>query len=241
MASPNRTSSRARSGATTDGGIGFLNGVLGGLTGLPGFIITVWCQMRGWSKDEQRAVFQPVILTGMMMIAISLSVAGAITTDTLKLYMLGLPALLAGLWLGFKCYGKLDDSTFRKIVLLLLLCSGLALIAAQAIDADALRVGHVRADIACFSRPPLPAYALDRAGRTVGDAASEPGTAMDGHRHGLCIEVRDKGRIFRDWFSARKGKCGPAGISRAIHLDGAIVAGRHRRMGRRSCRARLDR
>jgi uncharacterized protein len=118
-------------GAATDGGIGFLNGVLGGLTGLPGFVITVWCQMRGWTKDEQRAIFQPVILTGMMMIAISLSIAGAITIDTLKLYALGLPALLAGLWLGFRCYGKLDDATFRKLVLLPLLCSGLGLIAAQ--------------------------------------------------------------------------------------------------------------
>jgi len=118
-------------GATTDGSVGFLNGVLGGLTGLPGFIITVWCQMRGWTKDEQRAVFQPVILTGMMMIAISLSLAGAITMDTLTLYVLGLPALLAGLWLGFKCYGKLDDATFRKVILVLLLCAGLALIAAQ--------------------------------------------------------------------------------------------------------------
>jgi hypothetical protein len=87
--------------------------------------------MRGWTKDEQRAVFQPVILTGMMMIAASLSVAGAITVDTLKLYALGLPALLAGLWLGFKCYGKLDEATFRKVVLVLLLCSGTALVAAQ--------------------------------------------------------------------------------------------------------------
>jgi uncharacterized protein len=120
-----------RVGTTADGSIGFLNGVLGGLTGLPGFIITVWCQMRGWTKDEQRAVFQPVILTGMMMIAISLGLAGAITLETLRLYALGLPAVLAGLWLGFKCYGKLDDVMFRKLVLVLLLCSGLALIAAQ--------------------------------------------------------------------------------------------------------------
>ena len=118
-------------GAATDGSVGFLNGVLGGVTGLPGFIITVWCQMRGWTKDEQRVVFQPVILTGMMMIAISLSFAGAITTDTLRLYVLGLPALLAGLWLGLKCYGKLDDATFRKVILVLLLWAGLALIAAQ--------------------------------------------------------------------------------------------------------------
>jgi uncharacterized protein len=120
-----------KAGTATDGSIGFLNGVLGGLTGLPGFIITVWCQMRGWTKDQQRAVFQPVILTGMMVIALTLSAAGAIDMDTLKLYVLGLPALLAGLWLGFKCYGKLDDATFRKLVLVLLLCAGLALIAAQ--------------------------------------------------------------------------------------------------------------
>jgi uncharacterized protein len=118
-------------GAAADGSIGFVNGLLGGLTGLPGFIITIWCQMRGWTKDEQRAVFQPVILAAMVVIAISLSVTGAITKDTLQLYMLGLPVLLAGLWLGFKFYGKLDDATFRKVVLLLLLCSGLALIAAQ--------------------------------------------------------------------------------------------------------------
>ncbi len=121
-----------KAGAGADGVVGFLNGVLGGLTGLPGFIITVWCQMRGWTKDQQRAVFQPVILAAMAVIALTLGAAGAITTDTLKLYALGLPALLAGLWLGFRCYGKLDDATFRKIVLLLLLCSGLALIAAQA-------------------------------------------------------------------------------------------------------------
>src|ERR1043166_4440313 len=118
-------------GVAVDGSIGFLNGVLGGLTGLPGFIITVWSQMRGWSKDEQRAVFQPVILAGMTMTAASLSVAGAVAPDTLKLYVVGLPAMLAGLWLGFRWYGKIDDATFRKVVLILLRCSRLALIAAQ--------------------------------------------------------------------------------------------------------------
>ena len=91
-----------RVGAMADGGVGFLNGVLGGLTGLPGFIITVWCQMRGWTKDVQRAVFQPVMLAGMVAIAISLSVTGAITADRSNCMCSALPALLAGLWLGFK-------------------------------------------------------------------------------------------------------------------------------------------
>jgi len=115
-----------------DGSIGLVNGLLCGLTGLPGFIITVWSQMRGWTKDVQRAVFQPVMLAASAATAMSLSVTGVVTADIAKLYLLGLPALLAGLWFGFKLYGKLDDVAFRKLVLLLLLGSGIALIVAQA-------------------------------------------------------------------------------------------------------------
>jgi uncharacterized protein len=113
---------------SADAGIGFANGVLAGLTGLPGFIITIWCQMRGWTKDVQRAVFQPVMLAAIVVNVISLGIAGAITADTLQLYLLGLPAMVAGLWAGFKLYGKLDDAAFRKVILVLLLISGLGLI-----------------------------------------------------------------------------------------------------------------
>jgi uncharacterized membrane protein YfcA len=114
-----------------DGGIGFANGVLCGLTGLPGFIITVWCQMRGWTKDAQRAVFQPVMLAAIVMTVISLTAAGAVTAEIVRLYLFGLPAMLGGLWLGFRLYGKLDDAAFRKVVLILLLAAGLALTTAH--------------------------------------------------------------------------------------------------------------
>jgi len=115
-------------GIPADAGIGFLNGLFAGLTGLPGFVVTIWCQLRGWSKDVQRTVFQPVMLAAIVVSAISLSIAGAVTAETIKLYLLGLPALLAGLWIGFRLYGKLDDAAFRKVILLLLLAAGLALI-----------------------------------------------------------------------------------------------------------------
>ena len=118
-------------GAPADGGIGFVNGVLCGLTGLPGLIITIWCQLRGWTKDVQRAIFQPVMLGAIVVTAISVSVTGVITADIVRLYVLGLPALLAGLWTGFKLYGKLDDATFRKVILVMLFFSGVALIVAQ--------------------------------------------------------------------------------------------------------------
>jgi uncharacterized membrane protein YfcA len=115
--------------ALTDVGIGFFNGLLGGLTGLTGIIVTVWSQLRGWPKDVQRTVFQPVNLTAVAMSAVSLSAAGAVTAETTKLYIAGLPVMLAGMWTGLKLYGKLDESAFRKVLLLLLLVSGLTLVA----------------------------------------------------------------------------------------------------------------
>jgi uncharacterized membrane protein YfcA len=117
-----------QSGLPADLGIGVLNGLVGGLTGLAGIVVVIWCQLRGWPKDVQRNVFQPVLFATMVMTIVALGIAGAVTAETVKLYLLGLPLLLAGLWSGFKLYGKLDDAAFRKIILLLLLVSGLSLI-----------------------------------------------------------------------------------------------------------------
>lgn len=111
-----------------DFGVGILNGVLGGLTGLAGPIITIWCQLRGWPKDGQRAIFQPVILAAFAMTAISLALAGTVTRHLVTVYLLGLPALGAGVLVGLKLYGHLDDNAFRKVILWLLLLSGLVLL-----------------------------------------------------------------------------------------------------------------
>jgi len=62
------------------------------------------------------------------MSAASLIVAGAGDRQTGTLYLLGLPMLFAGMWCGFKLYGRLDDRAFRKVILILLLVSGLSLI-----------------------------------------------------------------------------------------------------------------
>jgi uncharacterized membrane protein YfcA len=114
-------------GAVADAGIGFLNGVLGGITGLAGILVTVWCGLRGWPKDVQRTVFQPVAVATFLMSALWIGAKGAIAPDTIKLFLIGLPALLAGTWLGLKLFGRLDEAGFRKVVLALLLISGAVL------------------------------------------------------------------------------------------------------------------
>jgi uncharacterized membrane protein YfcA len=108
--------------------LGFFNGLLGGMTGLSGVLVTIWCSMRGWSKDQQRAVYQPVLFVSAVVTGATMVAGGAITLKVTRLFLFGLPVLLIGLWLGFKLYHRVDDATFRKIVLTLLLLSGIALI-----------------------------------------------------------------------------------------------------------------
>src|SRR3954452_18125775 len=83
-------------GAPVDAGIGFLNGMLGGATGLAGIVVTIWCGLCGWPKGQQRTVFQPVGVAVFAMSAALLGARGAIDADTLRLFAIGLPILLAG-------------------------------------------------------------------------------------------------------------------------------------------------
>lgn len=69
-----------------------------------------------------------MILAAFAITAVSLTINGTVTTDLLRIYLYGLPALGAGLWVGLKLYGHLNELTFRKVVLVLLMVSGLVLL-----------------------------------------------------------------------------------------------------------------
>jgi uncharacterized membrane protein YfcA len=118
----------AGGGRALDGGVGVLSGALGGATGLSGILPTVWCGLRGWPKDVQRAVFQPVAVAIHLMTVAWLGGAGTVGTRSLSLSVMALPAAVAGTWLGLKLYGRLDEVGFRRVVLGLLLVSGTVLL-----------------------------------------------------------------------------------------------------------------
>jgi uncharacterized protein len=88
----------------------------------------IWSSLRGWSRDEQRAAFQPTGVATFFITLIGLGGIGAINTASLQLFAIGLPALAIGTWAGWKLYGKLDERKFRVAVLVLLLLSGVALV-----------------------------------------------------------------------------------------------------------------
>jgi uncharacterized membrane protein YfcA len=117
-------------GRLADAAAGFAGGVLGGIGGVSGAIPTLWCTLRGMPKDTQRAVIQNFNL-GMLGVTLASYIGtGVITTATLPMLAVVLPAMLIPTLLGARLYIGISEAAFRRIVLGLLTASGVAMLAA---------------------------------------------------------------------------------------------------------------
>jgi uncharacterized membrane protein YfcA len=114
-------------GHAADIAVGFVGGIMGGLGGYSGVLPAIWTQLRGWSKSEARAFYQPFIVT---MHVATIAALGAVAIDRagLILFILALPALAIGTWIGWNLYGRLDEKRFRQALAVMLLLSGAMLI-----------------------------------------------------------------------------------------------------------------
>jgi uncharacterized protein len=119
----------AAGGRAADGAIGLAGGIMGGLTGLTGVLPTIWCDLRGWPKDAQRGIYQSYILVIQALVVVWLMASGDIGSGELKLFLTGLPALALGAVIGFRLYDRVNALQFRRVLLVLLLISGAALLA----------------------------------------------------------------------------------------------------------------
>ena len=108
--------------------IGFGGGLVGGLTAMPGAIPTIWCDMRGMPKSDQRGLVQPFIaimqVLALMLLLGKQSLSSRIVVDL----AISLPALFAGSMLGMLAFRRINETAFRKIILVLLLLSGGSLV-----------------------------------------------------------------------------------------------------------------
>ena len=118
-------------GKAADGMIGFGGGALGGLAGLSGPLPTIWCGLRGWSADAQRAVYQPFNLIILAIVLCTYITQGAMTGEIWELIFMCTPATILGTFLGIRTYGRVNERQFRVLVLWLLLVSGMVLTASN--------------------------------------------------------------------------------------------------------------
>jgi uncharacterized membrane protein YfcA len=108
--------------------VGFGGGLIGGLTAMPGALPTIWCDMHGVPKNQQRGLVQPFI-AAMQLFALALMlIHHDLSSGVLANLLLSVPALVAGSVLGIFAFRNVSEQIFRRIILIVLLASGLMLI-----------------------------------------------------------------------------------------------------------------
>ena len=115
-------------GGSLDAFVGLIGGVLGGLGGMSGSVPAMWTQLRGWKRDLRRATMQ-VYNIAMQVTALTVySRTGALDATTLKLFAVVAPAMLLPSYFGTRLYGRFSEKTFARVIFVLLLASGAALL-----------------------------------------------------------------------------------------------------------------
>jgi len=106
-------------------------GTMGGASALSGPPITLWCAMRHWDKDDQRATYQTFfIATHLLTLAIYLA-SGLLTLHSVSLFGLVGPPILLSSWIGSRWYRGMSGAKFTRTLFLVLLFSGLTLVTAS--------------------------------------------------------------------------------------------------------------
>ena len=97
-------------------------------TAMPGALPTIWCDMHGVPKNQQRGLVQPFI-AAMQIFALVLMLSHSSLSSKLVVdFVVSLPALAAGTLLGIAMFRSVNELAFRRFILLILLFSGLSLV-----------------------------------------------------------------------------------------------------------------
>lgn len=116
-----------------DRSIGFVGGILGAIAGLSGAFPTMWLSMRDWAKEKTRAVLQPYNISILGISAIALAFDGAYDRATLVTVLVALPVTMIAAQIGIATFNRLSDDQFRRLLIAMLLLSGIVLFVKEAV------------------------------------------------------------------------------------------------------------
>jgi len=108
--------------------IGFLGGLLGALAGLSGALPTVWLSLRSWPKAKTRAILQPFNVIVLTLSATLLALKGAYDASVLLALAMAAPVALVSAQVGIMVFRRINDADFRRLLIFLMLASGLVLL-----------------------------------------------------------------------------------------------------------------
>jgi len=129
MLATSRLPKVTKGGKPADAGVGLLGGVMAPLSGFSGLAPALWATLRGYNKDEHRAVLQNFNLA-VLSATLALNVrSGRIKADMWpQMAVVAGSMILPALW-GSKIYVGMSAGAFRKVVLWLLVLAGAVMLA----------------------------------------------------------------------------------------------------------------
>lgn len=95
---------------------GFLAGVLGAAYNTSGVVITIYATLRDWPPDRFRSTLQSYFVFTGLFILTSHGLVGLWTPDVLRLYVISLPLILVGIFLGGKLNRFIPQGQFDGYV-----------------------------------------------------------------------------------------------------------------------------
>jgi uncharacterized membrane protein YfcA len=107
---------------------GFIGGCLAGAYNTPGPMFVFYGTLRGWQKEEFRAILQVLFLLTGTLTVVSHWLANHLTPMVSLWYLITAPALLVGVWVGSWIDRKVNRERFRVLITIMILILGLSLI-----------------------------------------------------------------------------------------------------------------
>lgn len=107
---------------------GFCAGVFGGAFGMNGPPLVIYGTMRRWTPQQFRATLQAYFLPAGLMALAGYGISGVWTPAVTRDYLLALPVMLPGVFLGRFINHRLRGSAFLRFVYAGLACIGILLL-----------------------------------------------------------------------------------------------------------------
>jgi uncharacterized membrane protein YfcA len=117
-------------GRAVDAAVGLLGGLMAPFSGFSGLAPALWCTLRGYNKDEHRAVLQ-----NFNLIVLSATLAASVYAGRVRPSMWPQMTVIAGVMIlpaiwGSKIYVGMSAEKFRETVLWLLVLAGVVMLTA---------------------------------------------------------------------------------------------------------------
>jgi uncharacterized membrane protein YfcA len=107
---------------------GFFGGCLGGAFGASGPAVIVYTSLQAWSKDTIKVTLQGFFVFSGLMVVSAHAMSGVTTVTILRFFVISLPTLIFGTYIGSYCYGMIGEQWYRKVMFILLAFLGVFMI-----------------------------------------------------------------------------------------------------------------